>query len=100
MQENQVSVISRLSVVNHDFGPSTEGPEAETEYSAVAIGLVEALVILTRYHLVEEIWVLAQTGSGRQKPTITWKQTIMVRLNNMLLDRCQITPVFMEKKTG
>lgn len=71
MYESQASVDRRQPIVDDDFRPSAEHPEPETEGTAVALRLVECLVIWRRSNLVEQVGELTQTGHGGDEPTVS-----------------------------
>ena len=58
MHEHQTSSHRRQLVVDDDFLPFAEHPEAETEHAAVAFGSAETLAI--GYDLLHQVWVLAE----------------------------------------
>ena len=61
MDEHQLVLKRRQSVIDHNFGPVAEHPEVEPEDTSVAFRLVECLGISRKNNLVEEIAELAET---------------------------------------
>lgn len=70
LQEGQLPIDRRQSVVHQHFHPLATPPQAEPKHSGILVGTREALV--RGYYAVEETFAEVEDAETRHQPFVTW----------------------------